>query len=274
MTINYATGEIVNAPSYAEVRESIETTKSHLERAAEQVVWQIESQAWNVLGYSSWDEMREAEYKGAAVIVPRADRPELASRLRSTGLSQQQVADTLGVDRRTVARDTSNEHLPITRADSLGRVRPTSYTPKTPASSSGGEATFDAGQTSTSVAPSAQAGESTASSKADVEAAPMVGASMTQGGEGPSDDSAGNRSALTDFVEGSQAVQDARYLANFYKAITKASDYRVFDAERIGRIGNADDMRTLQLEAEGAVAFFEKAKRARSGLRVITGGKS
>lgn len=50
--------------------------------AAEEVVWQIENKAWEALGYPDWEAMRQAEYRGAAVIVPRADRPELVARLR------------------------------------------------------------------------------------------------------------------------------------------------------------------------------------------------
>jgi len=53
----------------------------------------------------SQDEMREAEYGGAAVIVPRADRPELVARLRREGLSQQQIGDTLGVSQQTISND-------------------------------------------------------------------------------------------------------------------------------------------------------------------------
>lgn len=275
MTVNYATGEIVNAPSYAEVRESIETTKSHLERAAEQVVWQIESKAWAVLGYSSWDEMREAEYKGAAVIVPRADQPELMNRLRSTGMSQRQIGDTIGVSESTVSRNLQMQDTqPETRTDSLGRQRPTTYSPKTPASTSGGEAAFDAGQTSESVLPETTS-QGDVQLDADSEAAPMVGADDSS--QEPTANAvapATEPSPVGDYVEGSQDVQDARYLANFYSAVTKAHEFRRFDAERIGRIGDDDDMRTLELMAAGAAEFLEKAKRARSGLRVIKGGRA
>lgn len=118
-----------------DVIESIETTRAHLEKAAEQIVWQVQNRVWTVLGYASWDEMREAVYKGAAVIVPRADRPELVAKLRREGLSQKEIGDTLGVSQRQVSsdvRNTSNVDLPETRRDALGREQPTSHAPRTP----------------------------------------------------------------------------------------------------------------------------------------------
>lgn len=259
--VNHSTGEITNRPSYADVRTSIETTRSHLERAAEQVVWQIENRAWEVLGYASWDEMREAEYKGAAVIVPRADRPELAARIRSTGLTNQQVADTIGVSEATARRE-GNRHLTNTATitDASGRTRPTNYA-----------------KTSTSTPPTTEAvGESTGSSKVDVDAAPEVGAEAgpEERDEAHATPPPASGPTATDIAASDASVQDARYLANFYAAIGKASTYRTFDAERIGRIGTEDDIQTLELEAFAAQDFLERAKRARSGLRVIKGGRA
>ena len=88
-----------------DVRESIRRAAWSLERAAKEIVWQVEREAWRTLGYSSWNEMREAEYGGAAVMVPREMRPSLVTQLRSAGLTQQETADTLGVTDRTVKRD-------------------------------------------------------------------------------------------------------------------------------------------------------------------------
>lgn len=125
MTVDVHTGELFEI-SYADVRRSVETTRTHLEAAAEQVIWQVQNRVWTVLGHHSWDEMREAEYGGAAVIVPRADRPELVAALRREGLSQQQIGDTLGVTQKTVSNDVSSfTNVAPTRTDSLGRRQPT-----------------------------------------------------------------------------------------------------------------------------------------------------
>lgn len=124
-----------------EVRRSIVTAQTHLERAAEEIVWQIESRAWEQIGYGSWDEMREAEYGGAAVIVPRADRPQLVARLRGEGLSRQSIGDTLGVRQSTVSEDLLNNdsdiEQPLTIVNTRGQQRPTTYAPRPPANVDG-----------------------------------------------------------------------------------------------------------------------------------------
>jgi hypothetical protein len=133
-TVDTTTGEIVQAHmSASSARESVARARTHLEAAAEEVVRQINGKAWVPLGYESWDDMREAEYCGAAVIVPRADRPELVARLRQEGLSQQSIADTVGVGDSTVSRDLKsqmgNEAAP-TITNARGQERPTTYAPR------------------------------------------------------------------------------------------------------------------------------------------------
>lgn len=99
-----------------DVKASVRRALRGLERAAEEIVWQIELEAWRTLGYSSWGAMREAEYGGAAVMLPTGSRPQVAERLKaievgktSRGtpkhLTDQELADTLGVSRRQVQDD-------------------------------------------------------------------------------------------------------------------------------------------------------------------------
>ena len=117
-----------------DARASIKRAKRSLEKAAEEIVWQIEMEAWRTLGYRSWSAMREAEYGGAAFMVPARQRPELVARMRATGLTQQEVADTAGVDRRSVIRDlnVTNAHSDaLTITNSRGQQRPATYTPNT-----------------------------------------------------------------------------------------------------------------------------------------------
>ncbi len=116
-----------------QVRESIATASTHLEKAAEQIVWQVQNKAWLTLGYASWDEMREKEYGKHAVMVPRADRLHLVSGLRKEGLTITQIADTIGVGKSTVGRLNSqlgNESQPDTVINSRGQERPTTYSKK------------------------------------------------------------------------------------------------------------------------------------------------
>ena len=88
-----------------DVRESIRQARWHLGNAAARIAWQVEMETWVTLGYRSWDEMREAEYGGIAVIVPKEDRLDLVGRLHAAGLTQRSIAATIGVDERTIRRD-------------------------------------------------------------------------------------------------------------------------------------------------------------------------
>lgn len=117
----------------ADVRASIARARRSLERAAEEIVWQIEMEAWRTLGYSSWGAMREAEYGGAAFMVPAKNRPELVSRMRAKGLTQQEIADTAGVTDATVRRDLASQPQPTnvgsgSITNSRGQQRPATYT--------------------------------------------------------------------------------------------------------------------------------------------------
>lgn len=126
--INHSTGEVT--VSYGEVKQSITIARESGAKFFEQIVWQIENEAWSVLGYADWDEMRDAEYGEIGVVVPRADRPEIVSRLRRVGMKQKDIAETLGVSQPTVAADlniSSDIERPVVVTNSRGQERPTSY---------------------------------------------------------------------------------------------------------------------------------------------------
>lgn len=99
-----------------DVRASVRRAKKSLEKAAEEIVWQIEREAWRTLGYKSWDAMRQAEYGGAAVILPTKVRPEIVRKLKEIPvgktargkdkhLTDKEVAETLGVSTSQVSND-------------------------------------------------------------------------------------------------------------------------------------------------------------------------
>ncbi|OCH81770.1 winged helix-turn-helix domain-containing protein [Gordonia sp. UCD-TK1] len=123
----------------ADVRASIGRARRSLEKAAEEIVWQIEMEAWRTLGYSSWTAMREAEYGGAAFMVPSKSRPEIVARIRAAGLTQKEIAETAGVSRPTVASDLASMPNPDIEAagvitNSRGQSRPATYTRSEPES--------------------------------------------------------------------------------------------------------------------------------------------
>lgn len=113
------------------VRASIRRARKSLEDAASEIVWQIEMEAWRTLGYSSWTAMREAEYGGAAFMVPSKSRPEIVARIREAGLTQREAAATAGVTERTIRNDlTSTGNFSGSEAvitNSRGQQRPATY---------------------------------------------------------------------------------------------------------------------------------------------------
>lgn len=110
-------------------RASVKRARKSLEKAATEIVWQVEREVWVVLGYKSWTEMREAEYGGAAFMVPSKNRPELVARLRAKGLTQQEIAATAGVSQRTVSGDlnSNSANQPESITNSRGQQRPATY---------------------------------------------------------------------------------------------------------------------------------------------------
>lgn len=114
--VNVATGEIAESITVADARASVATARGHLELAAAQIIWQIENAAWEVLGYDDWDQMRDAEYGGAACMVPTGSRARITQRLKEIPvgitarggekhLTDRQIADTLGISRSQVQDD-------------------------------------------------------------------------------------------------------------------------------------------------------------------------
>lgn len=89
-----------------EVDASIARVIASAESIWDEWAWQVENKTWLVGNrWSSWEEMRHAAYGSlTSISAPRAERPELVARFRRAGLTQQQTADTLGVERRTVQR--------------------------------------------------------------------------------------------------------------------------------------------------------------------------
>lgn len=79
---------------------------------------------------------------------------------------------------------------------------------------------------------------------------------------------------VEEWVESGQGVQDAKYLHEFSKAMARSDDFLGFDPERIGLIGSEDDVTSLQALARSTQDFLDQVKRARSGLRVMDGGKA
>lgn len=107
------------------VRASIRRARRSLEAAAEEIVWQIEMEAWRTLSYPSWTAMREAEYGGAAFMVPSKSRPEIVARIKavevgrtarggSKHLTNQEIAETVGVSETQIRHDLHPSYKNVT----------------------------------------------------------------------------------------------------------------------------------------------------------------
>lgn len=79
--------------------------------------------------------------------------------------------------------------------------------------------------------------------------------------------------AVSELIDGSAAVRDAGYLRDFIKAVRKADDFLAFDAERVGQIGGDDELTSVRHLLESTKSFYDRMQRARSGLRIVNGGK-
>jgi hypothetical protein len=100
---------------------------------------QIEHKIWESLGLPDWPAVWDEHYADMRGIkAPTADRPELVSRMRRAGLTQQETADTLGVHINTVKnsdREAKAQNCtfdaPATVETSRG-TRPAKYKPRAP----------------------------------------------------------------------------------------------------------------------------------------------
>lgn len=76
-----------------------------------------------------------------------------------------------------------------------------------------------------------------------------------------------------EIVANDPEVQNTAYMAEFYKSLTSSDKWLRFDAERIGHICDNDDVATIEHHIKSAQTFLDTMRRARSGLRVVNGGK-
>lgn len=64
-----------------------------------------EGRAWIALGYSSWGELCDTEFKANNFRIPREDRREIVMSMRERGMSTRAIASATGISRRTLIRD-------------------------------------------------------------------------------------------------------------------------------------------------------------------------
>jgi transposase len=108
-----------------DARESVSRVRSQQAATEKELVRQVEGKAWRALGYESWAAMLDGEYGGPVVALPTDERREVACRLFREGLTDVEIAATLGVSPATIDRDVRHmRNIGETRIDSLGRNMP------------------------------------------------------------------------------------------------------------------------------------------------------
>ena len=132
--------EIVDAeivPSKVEVLQQIEraiqfNTQGNAGHASfwDVAIWIADNHAWLALDFDSLGDLWEARFSHLEVVVPRSVRGRVVESFRRAGLTQQEIADKLGVNQASVSRDlnmqTHNDEPP-TITNSRGQSRPTTY---------------------------------------------------------------------------------------------------------------------------------------------------
>lgn len=130
--------EIVDAeivPSKVEVLQQIEraiqfNTQGNAGHASfwDVAIWIADNHAWLALDFDSLGDLWEARFSHLEVVVPRSVRGRVVESFRRAGLTQQEIADRLGVNHATVSRDLANANsAPATITNSRGQSRPTTY---------------------------------------------------------------------------------------------------------------------------------------------------
>ncbi|HEY5985166.1 MAG TPA: hypothetical protein VIV12_02105 [Streptosporangiaceae bacterium] len=116
-----------------EAREFVEHVRASVDDLKDWIVRAVRGRAWVALGYSSWDQMCEAEFDGAVIRLPREDRRDAVASLREAGLSTRAIAGALGVHKDTVRNDLStgeNSPVPDSVTSLDGRQRPATQAPR------------------------------------------------------------------------------------------------------------------------------------------------
>ena len=121
-------------PTAADLDASMSRVEASVSSIADELVWQLTSEAWRADGrYSSFSDLWADRWEPLGIAVPRAVRPLAIEQMRRERLTQQQIADKLNVSQATVSGDVrdlninSDIETPETIINSRGQERPATY---------------------------------------------------------------------------------------------------------------------------------------------------
>lgn len=110
-------------------RARIDRIAAHVAASWDDIIAAHQCRDWLALGYDSWADLCDAEFRGATLALPREERREVVRGLTEAGLSTRAIGTALGVSEGTVrndrgAQDYAPEPTPVTGLD--GKT----YTPR------------------------------------------------------------------------------------------------------------------------------------------------
>ena len=109
------------ASTYADARARIDRIAAHVAASAQDIIDAHANRDWIALGYDSWNELCEAEFRGAVIGLPRAERREAVRQMSEAGMSTRAIGGALGVGVATVSRDREETTVPNGTVDDQPR---------------------------------------------------------------------------------------------------------------------------------------------------------
>lgn len=230
-------------------------------RAWAEFGWQLiadayQRRAWAALGYQTWDSYCNGEFPSVHLRLPREDRQQVVTSLRDAGLSTRAIAAATGLSKDTVNRTPQPSGVSNETTERVTGVDGKSYSPSHP-------------RPVPPIKPDTPPREPRpAAFTSPFRPAPLTEPTPV---EEPGTGQQQPDPAVAEWVGSSSAVQDAQYLAEFARALTKYDDFAEFDAERVGRLADETTWTTLENLVTTATGFLDRAHRARRSLRVVSG---
>ena len=89
----------------ATARARIDRIAAHVAASRQDIIDAHRERDWLALGYATWDELCEAEFRGAMIGLPRGERREAVAEMTDAGMSTRAIGAALGVGVATVHRD-------------------------------------------------------------------------------------------------------------------------------------------------------------------------
>lgn len=97
------------ALSSREARDLTDQIKTGVSALWELIKKAYITRAWEVLGYSSWDDYCTQEFGTSRIRLPREERREVVSSMREVGMSTRAIASATGAGYGTIARELSRD---------------------------------------------------------------------------------------------------------------------------------------------------------------------